>query len=232
MLGFNLMLNFNLPYFSRTPSEFWQRWHISLSSWLRDYLYVPLGGNRYGTLRTYRNLALTMLIGGLWHGAAWTFIIWGAFHGAILVLYRLARIDQRLERTAISGRGLGLHVSAWALMSILTLIGWTLFRAASLPEALVALQLCGQAVLSGAIITELPFLEQAGTLAFYTLPLIGVQVWQRFKDKLEFLILPNLARVRRAPVRAFLQFNLLLAVLCGAIFLAAEGTQEFIYFDF
>ena len=83
-LGFDLMLNFRMPYFATSPSDFWQRWHISLSSWLRDYLYIPLGGNRQGTLLTYRNLMLTMVLGGLWHGAAWTFVAWGFFHGLIL----------------------------------------------------------------------------------------------------------------------------------------------------
>jgi D-alanyl-lipoteichoic acid acyltransferase DltB (MBOAT superfamily) len=89
LLGFEIMLNFNLPYFAISPSDFWKRWHISLSSWLRDYLYIPLGGNRGGGWNTYRNLFLTMLLGGLWHGAAWTFVLWGAFHGLILVVYRL-----------------------------------------------------------------------------------------------------------------------------------------------
>ena len=74
LMGFNIMLNFNLPYFATSPSDFWQRWHISLSTWLRDYLYIPLGGNRHGEKKTYRNLSLTMLLGGLWHGAAWTFL--------------------------------------------------------------------------------------------------------------------------------------------------------------
>jgi len=80
-MGFDIMVNFNLPYFVTNPSDFWRRWHISLSTWLRDYLYIPLGGNKKGTLFTYRNLAITMFLGGLWHGAAWTFIIWGAYRG-------------------------------------------------------------------------------------------------------------------------------------------------------
>ncbi len=83
------MLNFRLPYFATNPSEFWQRWHISLSSWLRDYLYIPLGGNRGTSLSTYRNLLLTMLLGGLWHGAAWNFVIWGAYHGFLLIGHRV-----------------------------------------------------------------------------------------------------------------------------------------------
>ena len=79
LLGIELMTNFRQPYFSTNPSEFWRRWHISLSSWLRDYLYIPLGGNRNGPRNTYRNLMLTMLLGGLWHGAAWNFVLWGLF---------------------------------------------------------------------------------------------------------------------------------------------------------
>ena len=87
-LGFDLMVNFRMPYFAISPKDFWSRWHISLSTWLRDYLYVPLGGNRGGKLFTYRNLMLTMLLGGLWHGAGWTFIAWGAMHGVMLVIFR------------------------------------------------------------------------------------------------------------------------------------------------
>jgi alginate O-acetyltransferase complex protein AlgI len=85
LLGFELMLNFRMPYFSKNIREFWSRWHISLSTWLKDYLYITMGGNRFGTLRTYRNLFLTMAIGGLWHGAAWTFVFWGMFHGLVLI---------------------------------------------------------------------------------------------------------------------------------------------------
>jgi D-alanyl-lipoteichoic acid acyltransferase DltB (MBOAT superfamily) len=89
MMGFTLMDNFNHPYFSTSITDFWRRWHISLSSWLRDYLYIPLGGNRSGPFRTYRNLFLTMLLGGLWHGAGWTFVLWGAYQGLLLVVERL-----------------------------------------------------------------------------------------------------------------------------------------------
>ena len=89
ILGFRLMDNFNYPYFSSSITDFWRRWHISLSSWLRDYLYIPLGGNRHGSRKTYRNLLLTMLLGGIWHGAAWTFVIWGAYQGALLMIERL-----------------------------------------------------------------------------------------------------------------------------------------------
>jgi alginate O-acetyltransferase complex protein AlgI len=83
LMGFHLVDNFRQPYFAANPSDFWRRWHISLSSWLRDYLYIPLGGNRFGSLRTYCAIAITMLLGGLWHGASWTFVIWGAYQGAL-----------------------------------------------------------------------------------------------------------------------------------------------------
>ncbi len=88
LLGYDLTVNFNFPYFSRNVTDFWRRWHISLSTWLRDYLYIPLGGNRGSRLYMYRNLMLTMLLGGLWHGAAWGFVAWGAMHGAALVAHR------------------------------------------------------------------------------------------------------------------------------------------------
>ena len=91
LMGFDIMVNFRLPYFATNPQEFWQRWHISLSTWLRDYLYVPLGGNRRGSIITYRNLAIVMLLGGLWHGASWTFIVWGAYQGALLIIHRLLK---------------------------------------------------------------------------------------------------------------------------------------------
>ena len=98
LFGVDLMRNFLTPYFSTNPSEFWSRWHISLSTWLRDYLYIPLGGNQHGPLLTMRNLMITMLLGGLWHGAGIFFIIWGLYHGLLLVLYRLVPIDEILIR--------------------------------------------------------------------------------------------------------------------------------------
>ena len=139
VLGIDLMLNFNLPYFSRSPSEFWQRWHISLSSWLRDYLYIPLGGNRRGEAGTYRNLMITMILGGLWHGAAWNFVLWGFYQGAILCIYRLftpSRSAPAAETEAEPpgvGRRLGM-VLATGFFFAITCYGWMLFRANSLHQ--------------------------------------------------------------------------------------------------
>ncbi|MGE0285975.1 MAG: MBOAT family protein [Bradyrhizobium sp.] len=122
LMGFRLMENFKQPYFATNPSDFWRRWHISLSTWLRDYLYIPLGGNRHGELRTYVALSLTMLIGGIWHGASWTFVLWGAYHGLALVIYRaFFRNRQRLPTWA--------KPIAIVAFFQFTCFGWMLFRA-------------------------------------------------------------------------------------------------------
>ena len=134
ILGFDLMLNFNLPYFARNPADFWRRWHISLSTWLRDYLYISLGGNRRGSTRTYINLALTMLLGGLWHGAAWNFVVWGAYQGFLLIVHRACQKPlQRLVPTSSLG------TKAWNLLSIVVTfqwvcLGWMIFRADSVAQ--------------------------------------------------------------------------------------------------
>lgn len=127
MIGFRFIENFDAPYVSRSITEFWRRWHISLSCWLRDYLYVPLGGNRKGRLRTYVNLMLTMVLGGLWHGANWTFIVWGAWHGGWLALERALGGS---AKTPIWGRILG-----WPITMMIVLIGWVVFRAETLTQA-------------------------------------------------------------------------------------------------
>lgn len=124
LFGVDLMRNFRTPYFSANPSEFWTRWHISLSTWLRDYLYIPLGGNRFGTWLTLRNLMITMFLGGLWHGAGVLFIVWGVYHGVLLVLYRLLPIDEWLIRWF--GR-FGRFV-ATVIFFHLVCIGWIFFR--------------------------------------------------------------------------------------------------------
>ena len=124
LLGFELMLNFNIPYISKTPSEFWKRWHISLSSWLRDYLYIPLGGNQNGSLMTYRNLMLTMILGGLWHGASYNFILWGLFHGSLLSIHRAFTNKVKMNPKP----SLLVDLIQTIFMFHLTLIGWLIFR--------------------------------------------------------------------------------------------------------
>ncbi|MFN3722558.1 MAG: MBOAT family O-acyltransferase [Paracoccaceae bacterium] len=124
MLGFHFMPNFDTPYISRSITEFWRRWHISLSVWLRDYLYIPLGGNRKGTGRTYVNLMLVMLLGGLWHGANWTFVLWGLWHGSWLAVERA------------TGRAKGTDLAALGSTLLIVLLGWVMFRAADVGQAM------------------------------------------------------------------------------------------------
>ncbi|UOD31190.1 MBOAT family protein [Massilia violaceinigra] len=130
MLGFSYPPNFNRPYSATSITDFWRRWHISLSSWFRDYLYIPLGGNRGSPLRTYFNLALVFFLCGLWHGAAWTFVIWGLWHGALLVL-------ERLGGAALLARLPGIVGQAWTLLCVM--VGWVFFRANDVPHALAYL---------------------------------------------------------------------------------------------
>jgi len=130
MMGFRFIENFNNPYISRSITEFWRRWHISLSTWLRDYLYIPLGGNRKGPVRTYINLFLTMLLGGLWHGANWTFILWGAWHGALLAFERLAGVNPDAP-VSLPRRMITMTTTLLAVM-----VGWVLFRSFTLDGAI------------------------------------------------------------------------------------------------
>lgn len=144
LFGIDLMKNFDAPYFARSPSDFWRRWHISLSTWLRDYLYIPLGGNRGSKFNTYRNLMITMVLGGLWHGAAWNFVLWGFYHGLLLGVFRFFQTEPDPTATENGGQP---HPALWRValrhlvvgLSIigffqLTCIGWLLFRAESFSQ--------------------------------------------------------------------------------------------------
>jgi len=131
LFGLELPLNFDAPYTARNLQDFWHRWHISLSSWLRDYLYVPLGGNRHGSLMTYRNLMLTMILGGFWHGNKWTFVIWGFLHGAALAVNRVWQRSGMPKVNPIVSVFLTFHFVCFA---------WIFFRAPSYPHAIAVLK--------------------------------------------------------------------------------------------
>lgn len=215
-LGFDLMANFNLPYFARTPSEFWTRWHISLSTWLRDYLYIALGGNRSGEMKMYRNLMLTMLLGGLWHGAAWTFVVWGAFHGAIQVVYRVLKIDALLEAVGTrSMKGVLANGAAWLCTMILVMIGWVFFRATSFTNA---------AEMLTAATTRLDgySLDAFSTLLIHVAPLVVVECFQRWSGRIEWLTVGPF----------FVRYTAVLAIVMALLVASAPGGQSFIYFDF
>ncbi|MFO0910740.1 MAG: MBOAT family protein [Isosphaeraceae bacterium] len=180
-LGFELGLNFNLPYFAANPKEFWQRWHISLSTWLRDYLYIPLGGNRGGNVALYRNLMLTMIIGGLWHGARWTFVLWGFYQGVLLVGHRLlepmlARIHPRDAVDRACWRALRI-VATFQLVCL----GWLIFRAESVAQVAGMLR----------AIVERPAIPAAVNLVPITLlilPLLIVQLAQYLTRDLDIVL--------------------------------------------
>ena len=130
ILGYELMENFRTPYFSKSITEFWRRWHISLSSWLRDYLYINLGGNRKGKIFTYRNLMITMLLGGLWHGASWNFVIWGALHGIFLAAERIFNY-----RTFIDSKSYFFKLLSGLITFNLVSFAWIFFRAENFTKA-------------------------------------------------------------------------------------------------
>lgn len=216
-MGFDLLVNFRLPYFATNPSDFWQRWHISLSSWLRDYLYIPLGGNRGGAARTYRNLALTMLLGGLWHGAAWNFALWGAYQGALLVTFGLFR-SRNVARavTRQTRRGFIFWLSVFGFFQ-LTCFGWLLFRAedASQIGRLI------RAILFNPIGDDVSrdFIVKLFALV---VPLICFQIFQYYRRDMEpwrgWRVAPNVA--------------FCLGVFYAIIFLGNHEQPLFIYFQF
>jgi D-alanyl-lipoteichoic acid acyltransferase DltB (MBOAT superfamily) len=217
LLGIELMENFNQPYFASNITEFWHRWHISLSTWLRDYLYIPLGGNRHGKFATYRNLFITMVLGGLWHGANWTYVIWGALHGVFLAIHKAF-----LELTTPDGKA---RPKVWNLATILSLvltlncvmIAWVFFRA---PNFTIArLYLHGIFSLRGGLHH---FRIPIETVAAYVALMLAIdlpQYWSR-----NHTVMLNWSW----PVRGTVVAGMLLLI----ILLAPNNDTPFIYFQF
>lgn len=244
MLGFDIMVNFNLPYLATNIRDFWHRWHISLSTWLRDYLYRPLGGNRRGPGRTGINLLATMLLGGLWHGASWHFVVWGAWHGLGLLICRvwIQRRESGLrdpfphgiagnpQRPGFRAPGLAFEntekegrfpnrlktIFSWVLTMIFVFYGWLLFRASSMSEVASLTLALGD--------WRCPdwLWSYAMRLAVAALPLVLMQIWQARTADL-------LAPLRWSVwTRSILEGVLLWAIL---VFWEQESTA-FIYFQF
>jgi alginate O-acetyltransferase complex protein AlgI len=225
MFGFRFPENFQYPYVARSVTEFWRRWHISLSSWFRDYLYIPLGGNRHGRVRTYGNLVLVFYLCGLWHGASWAFIVWGLFHGTFLVLERMG-LGRWLERQWTPLR------SAYVLL--LVMVGWVFFRAPTLEYALYYLQgLAGLGSGSGAVFFPALYLNAEVHLAL----LAGVAGSLPWLPSVAELTARLGTRGRLASVwHAAHAFAPVLAVagllVASAMMLAAGTYNPFIYFRF
>jgi alginate O-acetyltransferase complex protein AlgI len=219
LINVDLVRNFHTPYFSASPGEFWRRWHISLSTWLRDYLYIPLGGNRFGRWLEYRNLMITMILGGLWHGAGVLFVAWGIWHGFLLVLYRVAPIDKWLTK-ALGPAGKWLAV---ILTFHLVCFGWILFRA-SLDSI-------------GPILRSIPALLDSDDPSFFAayqavaggLAALGVMTlatdYLGYRKNVEF---EDLFRTLRPGVWV----ALMTISYFGIVFLGKRESTQFIYFQF
>jgi alginate O-acetyltransferase complex protein AlgI len=208
LLGYRFPINFDAPYIAGSFKNFWERWHITLSRWLRDYLYVSLGGNRGSRARTLVNLMLVMLLGGLWHGAAYTFIAWGAMHGLCLVVERAAGLHREPAR-----RHPAVRVAWFVVVQAAVLIAWIFFRSESMPGALGFLgNLAG-----GRWLVPAPWmLASAGFLA----PLVAMHLWTWLRERDHVAPLSPTGRA------------LLAAAMTYAIVTMYAGTSDFIYFQF
>ena len=209
-LGFALPDNFRFPYAAAGFSDFWRRWHISLSQWLRDYLYIPLGGNRHGELRTYLNLAATMMLGGLWHGASWTFVVWGTLHGAYLAAERFAR-DATAWRPPVLVQIVGTY--------LLVCIAWVFFRSPDfvVARAMIAAMLTGTHGWSGSAIST----QDASLVLCVTVAMVGLHTFLRTTS-----VEAAFNRIPR-PVAA-----LALACMAWSVLMFRGDDRAFIYFQF
>lgn len=220
MLGFEYLENFNAPYIARSFTDFWKRWHISLSNWMLEYLYIPLGGNRHGPFRTTLNLWLVFLLSGIWHGASWNFLIWGAFHGTFL---SLNKIGQRLQARPWP------TFLAVPITFVLIMAGWVFFRAETLPQALSFF--CALTGLSG---TEAP-IPTPDFIDRYHLSILGLAIFFSF---LPLFVSPTLyTRLERMDNRSWWQTSVLyscalLLLVLSASQLASGSFNPFIYFRF
>ena len=212
LFGYELPLNFDMPYLSRSLTEFWRRWHISLSSWLREYLYLPLGGNRRGPGRTYVNLFLVMFLGGLWHGAAWSYAIWGTAHGLLLAGERFF-FGQGRAKEAV-GWTIGSAVRAFVVFNVVSAL-WLLFKLPDLSHAVAyARCLAGN---SGS-----PQVQALFVVAVFSAPVVAWHLWS--------VAVPGCAR--RAPAWAGRAETAVYAMMLWMTVLNAGSPGDFIYFQF
>lgn len=232
VMGFRLMENFNRPYFSKYISEFWRRWHISLSSWFRDYLYIPLGGNRVKVLRSYFNLFITFLISGLWHGASWTFIIWGALHGSYLVLEKmLSPLRANLIKITKIDKVPLLHkLTQIITTTLLVMFAWIFFRANTISDAIYIIK--NLFVNVGEILNPVYIISTLFSMGLNNVdtPVIVISV----------IILFIVSYIQRkhsiteliASKKPIIRYGVYYAIIMYMIFFSYVGTSQFIYFQF
>jgi D-alanyl-lipoteichoic acid acyltransferase DltB (MBOAT superfamily) len=213
LLGIHLNRNFNFPYFAASPSDFWRRWHMTLSFWFRDYVYIPLGGNRHGAPKTFRNLWITMLLAGLWHGASWTFVMWGGYYAALLTLYHTLPGLNRLVGPENNPRWK--IMLGTALMFAFTLVGWAIFRSKN------PVQLAGWFAAFDNWNATVDWIKPFYWWLFHVVPLLLLQIasWKS-RDEVEFAYFPW-------PLRG-LVYALLFLLVASSV----APDVEFIYFQF
>ncbi len=218
LMGIKLMTNFLYPYFVTNPQDFWRNWHISLSTWLRDYLYIGLGGNRGGEYKTYRNLFLTMLLGGIWHGAALNFVIWGIYQGGVLIFHRISKpVLGRIEVLMPIGSKLWFVIKLVAMFHI-TCYGWLIFRADSVGQIV---DLTNSILLNFSGLSSLT-INNLKLVAFYSSVVFVIQLVQKYYND-------DLVVTKMRPVY---QICIILALYFAATTLGEFGAKEFIYFQF
>lgn len=221
MMGITLPINFNKPYAARNASEFWNRWHISLSSWLKDYLYIPLGGNRKGKIRTYVNVLLTMIIGGLWHGASWNFLFWGLYQGILLMVHK---VSEALHITALFDhlRGFGVFLG-WAITQFFVFLGWIIFRVYDINVLFFCMKKFIFWDFTGSWTEFLTLFDKYNVPLLFLFGFIVIHVFTFFKG----------ASLEKALQKDMFYWVLYLFIACLALyFLAPAQTVRFIYFQF
>ena len=223
LFGFDLMNNFSFPYFSRDISEFWRRWHISLSSWFRDYIYIPLGGSRVGTLLKIRNTFIIFIVSGFWHGANWTFIVWGALNAIYFLPLLLTKNNRNNITIVANNRILPTIKEFFSILTTfgLTVIAWIFFRAENIQHALSYLS-----EIFSLSLFNIPYFPN-GTLAIPVIIFVGIFVFIEWFGRREQYAIANLGIKWKSPIRYALYYSIVLA-----IFWFSGKEQQFIYFQF
>ncbi len=212
VMGFELMENFKSPYFSKSISEFWRRWHISLSTWFRDYLYIPLGGNRVAEWRRYVNQFIVFMVSGLWHGAQWTFVIWGSLHGFYLIVAALR--NKYFPRLTLPDNTLGKTINLTATFT-LVMLAWVFFRAKNTRDAFLILKKIALFSINDSVIFPLNKVE-----ILFSLGLIGLLLWKELK----YFYINTESNLKF--------YSLISLTMILVYFLGVFNTNNFIYFQF